>query len=154
MFFSTERKGSMEINIKKLDELSAKEVLDFLYERVKVFVVEQNCPYQEVDKDDYIATHVVITENDKILGYTRIINRDEYVTFGRVLITEEARGRKLGKYLVEITLEEIKRNYPDKNIKISAQHYLLAFYESFGFVPTTDIYLEDDIPHIGMTLNK
>lgn len=142
----------MEISIKELNELSAKEVLDFLYERVKVFVVEQNCPYQEVDEDDYIAKHVVLRENGEFLGYVRIINREEEVTFGRVLVTEKARNRKLGKFLLKTTLDEIAESYPNKEITISAQHYLEKFYKSFGFTPTTEVYLEDDIPHIGMVL--
>lgn len=142
----------MDIQIKELKDLSAKEVLDFLYERVKVFVVEQNCPYQEVDKDDYVAKHIVFREEDKVIGYTRIIDRGEEVTFGRVLVTEEARHQKLGQLLVQTTLDEIRRSHPHKNVKISAQHYLLKFYKSFGFVATTDIYLEDDIPHIDMVL--
>ena len=144
----------MEISVKEISELSAKEIIEIFYERVKVFVVEQNCPYQEVDEADYLAKHVVLRENGEILGYTRIINRKADVTFGRVLITENARKRRLGKLLVETTLKEIAESYPQKAVNISAQHYLLGFYESFGFVATTDVYLEDDIPHIGMTLNK
>lgn len=142
----------MKVEVKKITEMSTKELLTIIEERVKVFVVEQNCPYQEVDKADEDALHLQLKENEVLVGYTRIIECDNYVTFGRVLIVKEYRAKKLGSQLVEETLNEIKINFPGKEIKISAQHYLLDFYKKFGFDPISDVYLEDSIPHVDMLL--
>lgn len=142
----------MKVEVKKITEMSTKELLTIIEERVKVFVVEQNCPYQEVDKADEDALHLQLKENEALVGYTRIIECDNYVTFGRVLIVKEYRAKKLGSQLVEETLNEIKINFLGKEIKISAQHYLLDFYKTFGFDPISDVYLEDSIPHVDMLL--
>ncbi len=142
----------MEVIVKTLNELTTKELLEIMQERVKVFIVEQNCPYQEVDEDDEIAQHVMLKEDGKLVGYTRIMDRGNLVTFGRVLVVKEHRAKKLGKKIVEATLEEIKRLYPNKEIKISAQNYLVDFYGSFGFEVVSEMYLEDDIPHIDMLM--
>lgn len=133
--------------------MTAEEFFEVAKERVKVFVVEQTCPYQEIDEDDKVAKHIILKNDDnQIMAYTRIMNRVDYVTFGRVLVVEEFRGQELGKKIVELTLAEINQLNLKKDIKISAQNYLTDFYGNFGFEVISDVYLEDDIPHIDMLL--
>lgn len=143
----------MDIQVKTISELSAEELLAIFIERVAVFVVEQNCPYQEADQDDKIALHLCFKEKAALKAYARIIDRDRYVTFGRVLVVKDARQQKLGRKLVQRTIEEIHQRFPGKPITISAQAYLETFYASFGFEAVSEVYLEDDIPHLDMTLS-
>lgn len=142
----------MDFSVKTLTELSSEELLEIIKQRVKVFVVEQQCPYQEVDEADKNALHLMFTEQDKIVAYTRIIDKIDYVSFGRVLVVQEYRGRHLGRRIVNQTIEEIKNKFPGKYIKISGQEYLQAFYESFGFKAVSVVYLEDGLPHLDMIL--
>lgn len=143
----------MKLIVKTLDEMSAEEFFEVAKERVKVFVVEQNCPYQEIDEDDKIAKHVILLDTEgQIVAYTRIMDRADYVTFGRVLVVKEYRGKELGKEIVKLTLDEINQLNLKKDIKISAQNYLIDFYAAFGFEVVSEVYLEDDIPHIDMLL--
>ena len=143
----------MKLIVKKLAEMTAEEFFEVAKERVKVFVVEQTCPYQEIDEDDQIAKHVILkNDDDQIMAYTRIMDRVDHVTFGRVLVVKEFRGQELGKEIVKLTLAEIDQLNLKKDIKVSAQNYLTDFYGAFGFEVISDVYLEDDIPHIDMLL--
>ena len=100
----------MKLIVKELNEMTAEEFFEVAKERVKVFVVEQTCPYQEIDEDDKVAKHIILKNDDnQIMAYTRIMNRVDYVTFGRVLVVEEFRGQELGKKIVELTLAEINQ---------------------------------------------
>lgn len=140
--------------IKSTDELTSQELLTILQIRTAVFVVEQNCPYQEVDEADRQALHVCLEEDGKIKAYARILAADGPIHFGRVLVVKEYRGQQLGRKIVEKTLKEIEKRYPNRVVVISAQAHLAEFYGSFGFKPNSEIYLEDDIPHIEMLLQK
>lgn len=140
----------MDYHVKKFSELTTKELFDIAKLRIKVFVVEQNCAYQELDELDEQAWHTWLQEDNEIVGYTRIIDKGETVTFGRVLVNPDYRRKNLGKKLLEETLNVTAGNYPDRPIIISAQAHLIEFYGGFGFKQTSDIYLEDDIPHIQM----
>lgn len=140
--------------IKSTDELTSQELLTILQIRTAVFVVEQNCPYQEVDEADRQALHVCLEEDGKIKAYARILAADDQIHFGRVLVVKEYRGQQLGRKIVEKTLKEIEKRYPNRVVVISAQAHLTEFYGSFGFKPNSEIYLEDDIPHIEMLLQK
>ncbi|MFD2830388.1 GNAT family N-acetyltransferase [Corticicoccus populi] len=142
----------MEYIAKSLDELSQKELFDIFKERVRVFVVEQDCPYQEVDDTDETAVHIILKDKDKVAAYARIMEGGDYASFGRVLTVKEYRGLKLGRGIVEKSINEIKERFPGKSIKISAQEYLKSFYESFGFETVSEVYLEDGIPHMDMIL--
>ncbi|EFT94986.1 GNAT family N-acetyltransferase [Enterococcus faecalis] len=146
---------NLELVIKDTKELLPLEFLKIIKERVRVFVVEQNCAYQEVDDKDDTARHVYFKSNDKIVAYARITldQNATTISFGRVLVVKEYRNLKLGKKIVTETIAEIQKLYPTKVIKISAQSYLKKMYESFGFQAVSGIYLEDDIPHISMILN-
>lgn len=138
------------IIIKRTSELSPKELIDIFKARTAVFVVEQNCPYQEVDDDDYDDLHVCLIENDTLKAYTRIIDKGDYVTFGRVLVVKEYRQSGLGEKIVTETIAAIKQRFPNKPLQIQAQAYLQKFYTGLGFKAISDVYLEDNIPHLDM----
>lgn len=142
----------MNWQVKKFDELSTRELFEIYYARTEIFVVEQNCPYQEVDHTDLISTHVFQTEDNQITAYARIIPKQDGIHFGRVIVKKDARGKGLAKALIEKVLELIEYTYPNQPVKIQAQAYLEKFYGTFGFKPVSEPYLEDDIPHIDMVL--
>lgn len=146
----------MKIEVKTLDEMTAKEFCKIAEERTKVFVVEQDCPYQEIDQLDYTAHHLVLRDDQgSFVGYTRIMDKDkDHSTFGRVLVCQQYRKHKYGRQLVQATIDETKKIFPEKAIKIQAQAYLQKFYESFGFKPVSDVYLEDNIPHLDMVMEN
>ena len=129
----------MKLIVKETDQLSVTELMNIFQERVKVFVVEQNCPYQEIDEFDINAKHVLLKDDNTIVAYTRV--------------TKKFRGKDYGRKIVQETIHYINRYSSGKQIHISAQAYLKEFYESFGFKAVSEIYLEDDIPHIDMLLN-
>ncbi|MGY3778637.1 GNAT family N-acetyltransferase [Isobaculum melis] len=142
----------MNWQVKKFDELSTRELFEIYYARTEIFVVEQNCPYQEVDYADLISTHVFQTEDERVIAYARIIPEEDGIHFGRVIVKKEARGNGLAKALISEVLTQIEYTYPNQPVKIQAQAYLEAFYGSFGFKAVSEPYLEDDIPHIDMVL--
>lgn len=144
----------MKLSVKKTSELSVPELLEIIKARIKVFVVEQECPYQEIDDQDDNAIHMILRVDGQLAAYTRIIQSPKrgYISFGRVLVVKEFRKQHLGREIVSATIEEIKEDFPGNDIKIAGQSYLQKFYESFGFKPVSDVYLEDGIPHIDMVL--
>ncbi|MEJ6348866.1 GNAT family N-acetyltransferase [Holzapfeliella sp. He02] len=143
----------MKVEIKETAELTPAELLTILKERTKVFVVEQKSPYQEVDDWDNQAIHVMFwTDNHELAAYARILNKGDFISFGRVLVTRTFRKQKLGKKLVQTVLDEINQRFPNQLIQIAAQSYLQKFYGSFGFQVSSPEYLEDNIPHINMIL--
>ena len=140
------------IIVKSTNELKPKELIDIFKARTAVFVVEQNCPYQEVDNDDYNDLHVCLVENNQLKAYTRIIDKKDHISFGRVLVVKKYRKEGLGQKIVAKTIDEIKKRFPNKPIQIQAQAYLQKFYTGFGFKAISDVYLEDDIPHLDMLM--
>lgn len=148
--------AALELVIKDTKELTVLELLEIMKARVKVFVVEQNCPYQEVDEKDAVARHIYLKDQEKVVAYTRIVPHEDanYLSFGRVLVDKSYRKEHLGKRIVAETLAEIKRLEPQRPVKISAQNYLRGFYGSFGFQAVSDVYLEDNIPHLDMVLTR
>lgn len=144
----------MKLSVKKTSELSVPELLEITKARIKVFVVEQECPYQEIDDQDDNAIHMILRVDGQLAAYTRILQNPKhgYISFGRVLVVKEFRKQHLGREIVSATIEEIKEDFPGNDIKIAAQSYLQQFYQSFGFKRVSDVYLEDGIPHIDMVL--
>ncbi|WP_334352607.1 GNAT family N-acetyltransferase [Companilactobacillus sp. HBUAS56257] len=140
------------IIIKHTNELKPNELVEIFKQRTAVFVVEQNCPYPEVDDDDFNDLHVCLVENGNLQAYARIIDKKTHITFGRVLVVKKFRGSGLGKEIVAATLKEITQRFPNVKIRIQAQTYLQDFYSSFGFKTISETYLEDGIPHIDMIL--
>lgn len=114
--------------------------------RVATFVVEQQCPYQEVDDRDPTATHLYATENDAIAAYCRLIQGAEGVHIGRVIVAPARRGRGMAKTLMQAALCLVA----GQAAYLQAQAHLQNFYASFGFLPISDVYPEDGIAHIDM----
>jgi ElaA protein len=143
----------MEFQIKRFNELSAQELYELLQLRAEVFVVEQNCVYQDVDGKDQKALHVLGYFEDNLAAYTRIFNKGDYfeeTSIGRVVTSPKYRAMKFGHDLMQVSIDAVEENFNETAITISAQEYLKKFYESHGFVQTSEMYLEDDIPHIQM----
>lgn len=142
----------MEIRIRTFDELSKEELYAIVKTRIAVFVVEQNCPYQEIDDTDKEALHVFIQEGEKIEAYLRLFPKEEgVVQMGRVLAVPHGEG--LGRMIVEEAIRVIRERKDIRQIYIEAQTYATGFYEKFGFRICSDEFLEDDIPHVGMILD-
>lgn len=124
--------------------------------RVDVFVVEQNCPYPELDDKDLDAgtLHIFLKKDQKILAYSRVlapgVSYDGVPAIGRVCVSQTARRLGLGEALVSQAIATCQSSWPGRDIYISAQCYLQKFYESMGFVAASEPYLEDDIPHLKM----
>ena len=145
----------MEITfkIKRFNELSTLELYSLLQLRSEVFVVEQNCVYQDVDGKDDNAIHVLGFLDNELASYSRIFDKGIYfeeASIGRVVVSPKLRDKKLGHDLMQVSIAAVKEHFKEHNITISAQEYLKKFYESHGFVQTSEMYLEDDIPHIQM----
>ena len=142
----------MRLEIKAWDQLSSKEINDIFSLRSEVFIVEQECIYQDVDGKDEKADHVLLTINNQLVGYTRVFNKNIYfkdASFGRAVVKKSHRGEGYGHLLVEKSLEHLKTN-KQSPIKISAQSHLKEFYSSHGFVAKGEEYMEDGIPHTAM----
>lgn len=144
----------VKIEVKTISDLTAQEFCQIAQERIKVFVVEQNCSYQEIDELDEAAYHLLLKDDqNNLVGYTRIINKNaKPITFGRVLVPKQYRSHQYGRLLVQATIEKAQELFPNQSIQIQAQAYLENFYHSFGFEPISDVYLEDGIPHLNMKL--
>lgn len=143
----------MNFIIKTFQELTTSELYEILQLRSEVFVVEQDCVYQDVDGKDQKALHVLGFKNDKIVAYTRLFDSGQYFdtpSIGRVVVKDIERKFGYGHDLIKTSIQAITDNYKETKITISAQTYLQKFYESHGFVKVGEEYLEDDIPHIKM----
>jgi ElaA protein len=145
----------MSWHLKNFDELTNSELYSILKERTLVFVVEQNCPYLEVDGKDPSSYHLFKEDNGVIVAYLRILPAGvsyEECSIGRVLVKKEYRGQGLAYELVKKGLDFIHNELKETTVKIQAQEYLRTFYSSFGFQAISETYLEDNIPHIDMLL--
>jgi len=144
----------MEWVVKKFKELTLDEFHDILQLRIDIFVVEQNCPYPELDSKDKIAFHLFCKNKEgKIIAYTRFFKAGDYYTeaaLGRVVVHKKYRNKKIGVQLLKRTLLEMEEVLGKGTIKIGAQTYLEKFYTSFGFQQVGKGYIEDGIPHIYM----
>ncbi len=146
---------TIQWKIKPFNALSIDELYSLLRLRSEVFVVEQNCVYQDLDGKDEKALHLIGIFEDKIVAYTRLFKANDYfenASIGRVVIDQNYRDRKWGHELMQQSIAGIKKHFGETKITISAQLYLQKFYESQGFVRTSEMYLEDDIPHIEMKM--
>lgn len=139
-------------NYMAFEELSVLELQRIYKERVAVFVVEQNCPYPEVDDADLISVHIFKEENNELCAYMRVYLEGENIHIGRVLVTQNYRKSGMGRELVARGLEYIETIYPGMPIYAQAQAHLKNFYGSFGFETVSEVYLVDNIPHIDMVI--
>lgn len=143
----------MKFIIKTFQELTITELYALLELRSEVFVVEQDCVYQDVDGKDQTAVHVLGYKDDVLVAYSRLFNAGNYfseASIGRVIVKASERKYGYGHDLIKKSVEVIETEFNTKEIHISAQTYLKQFYESHGFIQVGDGYLEDDIPHIKM----
>jgi ElaA protein len=139
--------------IKSFDELTVPEFHEIIKARIDVFVVEQDCPYPDLDGYDQKAIHLWAEQDNSILAYCRIFDKGikyNETSIGRVLTSEKGRGKNLGKQLIQYAVETIENRFKTCEVRISAQDYLLKFYSYFGFQDTGKKYLEDNIPHTEM----
>ena len=150
----TKNKG-INWNFKHFSELSALEWYALSKIRMEVFIIEQDCHYLDLDDNDLDAYHIYATEDDQVIAYARLLAKGvsyPQVSIGRVLVAESARGRNLGHQLMNETIQFSNTVFDPNDIKISAQQHLTKFYEEHQFKVITEMYLEDDIPHVGMLL--
>jgi ElaA protein len=139
--------------IKRFEALSLVELYSVLQLRSEVFVVEQNCVYQDIDGKDEKALHLIGEYEGKTIAYARLFQPNDYfenASIGRVIVKASHRHLKVGHGLMREAIQAVETKFGVHQITISAQLYLQQFYESHGFVTTSDTYLEDDIPHIEM----
>lgn len=144
----------MELVVKHFKELSLEELVDIYKLRVAVFVVEQKCPYQEIDDADKKAYHLYLKDDDGIQAYARVLPAGitfEEVSLGRVIAIKRRCG--LGSQIVNAAIDIAKEKFNAQTIKIEAQVYAKGLYEKAGFVQISEPFLEDGIPHILMELN-
>mgnify|MGYP000504160291 CR=1 FL=1 len=147
----------MDIQVKTYDQLTKDDLYKALQLRAEVFVVEQDCVYQDIDGKDERALHVLGYKDNGLVAYTRLFKSGDYfkeASIGRVVVKEVARKEKLGYAIMEKSIQVINEQLKEDTIHISAQTYLKNFYNSLGFKETGNEYLEDGIPHIGMVLKK
>lgn len=140
-------------SIKAFDELEIKELYALLQLRAKVFAIEQNCVYQDLDDKDQDAVHVIGYEGNKMVAYSRLLPQGvsyEEVSIGRVVTDTAYRRYGIGKDLMKVSIDACYNYFGEVPIRISAQLYLKAFYEGFSFVAVTEPYIEDHILHIEM----
>lgn len=144
---------SPEWKIRRFNELSLSELYQLLQLRSAVFVVEQNCVYQDIDSKDQKALHLLGSFDNKLVAYTRLFQAGDYfkeASIGRVVVDPIYRERKWGHELMHQAILGVEQYFHTRAITISAQLYLRKFYEKHGFVAVGETYLEDDIPHIRM----
>lgn len=143
----------MDIQVKSFEQLSLHQLYEVLRLRSEVFVVEQDCVYQDIDGKDEKALHVLGFDNGNLVAYTRIFPPGIYFSeaaIGRVVVKNSSRKNKFGHEIMEASIKAVQDNFDTTNIKLSAQTYLTKFYESHGFHQIGEGYLEDGIPHIAM----
>jgi ElaA protein len=146
----------LKINNKTFNELSTQELYDMLQLRAEVFVVEQDCVYQDVDGKDQKAWHILGYKDNKLVAYTRVFKPGDYfkeASIGRVVVVKNQRQHKYGYDIMEASIKAIKETFNKSTIKISAQCYLKTFYNNLGFYEVGEEYLEDGIPHMAMIKN-
>ena len=146
-----------EHQVKSFQELSLEEFHDIIALRIQIFIIEQNCPYQEVDGKDKLAHHLFFkNEMDEIIAVTRILPQGisyAEVAIGRVVVHEDYRGTGLGNQLMSDSMNFVKDEYGKVPVRLSAQKHLENYYGNHGFKSTGKEYLEDGIPHVEMLYN-
>lgn len=143
---------SLTLHEKSFYDLTLDEFYELIRIRNEVFVVEQDCVYQDLDYDDQAAVHLWLTEGDRIVALCRVCpagTHMEAVSIGRVITT--VRGRGYGKQIMLAGIEAARKHFDATRIDIEAQEYAKGFYEQVGFRQSSDPFILDGIPHIRMT---
>ena len=140
------------VDLRRLEDFPAGELYALLKLRVDIFVVEQKCPYPELDGKDPEALHLRLMADEELLAAARIFppSSDGAARIGRVAVSPQHRGKRLGEAVMREAITACGQHFPGKPIALSAQSHLLRFYQALGFVAVSDEYLEDGIPHIDM----
>lgn len=140
--------------VKHFNELTVPEYHDLLFLRIEVFVIEQDCPYQDVDYKDKMAYHVFGTNSkNETIAVARILPHNvsyNEISIGRIAVAKNSRGTGIADELMNTCFNFIQEKFGKEDIRISAQQYLLNFYNRHGFKQVSEMYLEDNIPHIEM----
>lgn len=142
-------------NVKRFEELTTRELYAIMKARIDVFVVEQECAYEEADNKDQYALHLYLQEEGRIIAYARLLPAGlsyPEPSIGRVLVNKEYRRQGYAARLIEKSIAYIRQEWGGRKIKISAQSHLQHFYGLYGFEKSSDIYFEDGIPHMEMVL--
>lgn len=143
--------------IKTFNELTTDELYKILQLRNEVFIVEQECPYQDIDGKDNESYHIFLKKDNEVIAYSRILKKGisyEQASIGRVIVKKDYRGGNIAKDMLLKSISFIENSLHEKEIKIQAQAYLDKFYSSLGFEKISDVYLEDNIPHMDMLYKK
>ena len=137
------------------DSISKEELYDVLSLRQRVFIIEQDCFYEDLDYSDQDANHLLLYKDDKLMGYSRVFPpgiKYNTASIGRIVTDQEYRGKGFGKSITHESIQFGKEIFPESDITISAQYRLINFYTDLGFEKEGSVYLEDDIDHIKMIL--
>lgn len=143
----------MQWQQKTFDQLTTLELYRILRLRSEVFVVEQQCIYQDIDNKDFSAVHLFLTENNEIVAYCRLLPQGvsaPEAAIGRIIVAPSHRGKNLSRLIMQQAMEIAINDWQQKRIYIQAQAHLTKFYHSLGFISSSDAYLEDGIPHFDM----
>lgn len=143
----------MEFTLKAFNELNINELYEILSLRSEIFVVEQNCAYQDLDYKDQKSMHLFATQQGKIVSYVRILEKEvsyEEMSIGRVVVHKDYRRKEIASLTMKKAIEIIEEKFGQNKIRISAQAHLENFYGALGFKKVSEVYLEDGIPHIEM----
>ena len=140
----------MQAKIKSFDELTKEELYEILRLRVDIFVVEQECPYPEIDGKDYDAFHIYLENQGQILAYSRVYEEEGEVHIGRIISKERRKGH--ATLILKEAIRVAEENYQARKIVIEAQTYAKSLYAKVGFVEDSEIYLLDGIEHVKMVL--
>lgn len=147
----------MKIESTTFHELSLSRLYEILAFRTEVFVVEQQCAYQEVDDQDQAALHILGTEGNQLVAYARVVaplGNSVMPSIGRVAVHKDFRGKGFGRKIFTEALQQARSKYPHQDIKVQAQTYLESFYASFGFTTISEPYPDEGIWHIDMILGN
>ena len=137
------------------DSISKEQLYDVLSLRQRVFIIEQDCFYEDLDYSDQEANHLLLYKDKKLIGYSRVFppgSKYDAASIGRIVVDDKFRGMEYGKMITTESIEFIKNNFPKSDIFISAQFRLVHFYENLGFKIEGSVYLEDNIDHIKMVM--
>lgn len=140
----------MNIINKEFNQLTVTELYEIIKLRVDVFVVEQNCVYDDLDRVDYNADHIFLKNKNEIIAYLRIYKNQNNYSIGRVAVNVKYRKNNYGKLIMNYAINLLNNTDADE-VKIEAQEYLLKFYTDLGFIKTSESFLLDGIPHIDMS---
>lgn len=145
---------NIEKNVAHYSQLNIDHFHDIIALRIKIFVIEQDCPYQDLDGKDKVAYHLFYTNNkDEVVAATRILPQNisyAEVSIGRVVVDKDYRGLGLGDLIMKESMNFVQAEFGQVNIRLSAQKHLENYYGKHGFKSTGKEYLEDGIPHVEM----